>query len=172
MSTRRRRTSVDRDVLVGEIASPISRFLFSQTQLNSNLQILHFQNIARSRLVNVLRFTILEQEEFRGSIGRHERDGDEGRIDREGRLRVTDGAEDSTPVCIFTMERTFDECRSRNRRSDLVSSFVGRCALIFVKKKKESDCYERVRKIRCFDSLTSTVTLTNFSAPSPSLTTS
>ena len=129
MRKKRQRTGIDRDVLVREVASPVGRALVSEAQLDADLEVLLSEDLARAGFVDVLRLSVDEELQRRGTVLRDERDRDFGRVDFEPGLRVPDGAEDAAPVGVLAMQCALDQRRGRDGRSDLVRSLVCRRAL-------------------------------------------
>lgn len=112
-----------------EVASPVGRTLVAKTEFDADFEVLLGEDLARARLVDVLRLAVDQQLELGRAVLRDERDRDLSRVDLKARLRVADGAEDPTPVGVLAVQSALDEARSRDGRRDLVRALVGRCPL-------------------------------------------
>ena len=104
-------------VFMTEIAKPITRLLAARpvppaAQIHKDLEILFREYLRGARLVHGLGFSVDDEFERCGPVGRDERDGCPGRDDGLGggeTLRVADCAEDAAPVGVFAVEGRFDE---------------------------------------------------------------
>jgi hypothetical protein len=126
---------------VREVTRPVRRRLVSESQLDPDLEVLFLEDLSGPLLVHLFRLAVDQELELRGTVLRDEGDRDLGRVDGEvERGGVADGAKDATPVGVFAVEGGLDEGGSGDGRGDLVSAFVGGCALQVEKRVSETSC--------------------------------
>lgn len=124
-----------------EITSPVGSLLLSQVQLHPDFQILHLQDLARPSLIHLLRLAINQQFQGFRLVLRDKGDRDLLGVDL-GDARVSDGAEDATPVRVLAVEGGLDKGRCCDGRGYCLCSLERWCSLVRIEKSKGGECLE------------------------------